>query len=228
MKKTSSLALVVFFMVSIFAQAQTRNETRSLIEFNTIKISNSIEAELIQGNENGIEIVASGIELDKVLTTVSDHTLEVKIARGNFKSSSVKVTITYVDLNEVQASTSAKVFVRDVLEQDGVYLFATTSSYIEAQVNTQELNAEATTSAKIFVTGTTQDLNLRIFTSAEVDGKDLQVQNAEVQANTAAKSEFKVSESIKGSASTGARVTYVGDPKIIDVNTNTGGSIKVK
>jgi hypothetical protein len=228
MKKNYLLAILALLMVSSFAQAQTNNETRSLSNFSSIKISNSIEAELIKGDQNKIDIVASGIELDKVETNVSDNALEVKLARGNFKSNSVKVTITYTELNEVQASTSAKVFVQDPLENDDVYLFATTSAYLEVSVNAETLHAEATTSAKIAVSGTANELNLRIFTSAEVEGTKLQVQNAQVQANTAARSEFKVSNSIKGSASTGARITFVGDPQIIDVSTNTGGSIKVK
>lgn len=226
MKIKSLFGFVCLFLITFLVKAQTQSETRSLRDFNSIKVSNSIDAELVRGDKNEIQIMASGIELDKVETNVYDNTLEVKLARGNFKSNSVKVTITYVDIDEVQASTSAKVIVKDVLEMDQVYLFATTNAYIETKVKSVGLTIDASTTAKIFVTGTANDLDLKIYTSAEVEGGKLAVKNANVLANTAAKANFQVSDSIIGSAATAAKVTYKGSPTIVEVKTGSGGKIE--
>jgi len=226
MKIKSLFGFVCLFLITFLVKAQTQSETRSLRDFNSIKVSNSIDAELVRGDKNEIQIMASGIELDKVETNVYDNTLEVKLARGNFKSKSVKVTITYVDIDEVQASTSAKVIVKDVLEMDQVYLFATTNAYIETKVKSVGLTIDASTTAKIFVTGTANDLDLKIYTSAEVEGGKLAVKNANVLANTAAKANFQVSDSIIGSAATAAKVTYKGSPTIVEVKTGSGGKIE--
>lgn len=226
MKIKSLFGFVCLFLITFLVKAQTQSETRSLRDFNSIKVSNSIDAELVRGDKNEIQITASGIELDKVETNVSDNTLEVKLARGNFKSNSVKVTITYVDIDEVQASTSAKVIVKDVLEMDQVYLFATTNAYIETKVKSVGLTIDASTTAKIFVTGTANDLDLKIYTSAEVEGGKLAVKNANVLANTAAKANFQVSDSIIGSAATAAKVAYKGSPTIVEVKTGSGGKIE--
>lgn len=226
MKIKSLFGFVCLFLITFLVKAQTQSETRSLRDFNSIKVSNSIDAELVRGDKNEIQIMASGIELDKVETNVYDNTLEVKLARGNFKSNSVKVTITYVDIDEVQASTSAKVIVKDVLEMDQVYLFATTNAYIETKVKSVGLTIDASTTAKIFVTGTANDLDLKIYTSAEVEGGKLAVKNANVLANTAAKANFQVSDSIIGSAATAAKVAYKGSPTIVEVKTGSGGKIE--
>lgn len=226
MKIKSLFGFVCLFLITFLVKAQTQSETRSLRDFNSVKVSNSIDAELVRGDKNEIQIMASGIELDKVETNVYDNTLEVKLARGNFKSNSVKVTITYVDIDEVQASTSAKVIVKDVLEMDQVYLFATTNAYIETKVKSVGLTKDASTTAKIFVTGTANDLDLKIYTSAEVEGGKLAVKNANVLANTAAKANFQVSDSIIGSAATAAKVTYKGSPTIVEVKTGSGGKIE--
>ena len=228
MKTKKLIGFVSLFLITFLVQGQTQKETRSLRDFNSIKVSNSIEAELIRGDKNEIQIIASGIELDKVETNVSDNTLEVKLSRGNFKSNSVKVTITYIEIDELQAFTSAKVIMDDVLDTDQVYLFATTSAYIETKVKSVGLTIDASTSAKIFVTGSANDLDLKIYTNAEVDGNKLAVKNAEVLANTAAKAEFQVAESLRGSAATGAKVTYNGSPTIVEVKTGTGGKIEKK
>jgi len=227
MKKTikylfSAAALLLSFNLA----AQTNQETRSLQSFNAIKISNAIEAELVKGDKNEIQIAASGIELNRVSSHIDKQTLEVKITGSNLGGSSVKVTITYREINEVSASTAAKVFVKDPLSARTVKINATTSSYIEAEVNSHALVLDAATNAKVFITGSAETLDLKAFTNAEIDGTDFDVDDANVRVNTAATANFTVNESIKGSAATAGKVYYQGDPNFVDVKTNTGGAIE--
>jgi hypothetical protein len=228
MKIYHLFTLMLLFATASLLHAQSQSETRALRSFNSIKVGNSIDAVLVKGNESSIEIQASGIDLDKIQTNVNNQTLEVKLAKGNFKSNLVKVKITYVDIDEVQASTSAKVVVKDPLKGQNVHLFAATSSYLEVVVNAGNLIIEANTNAKIFVKGEVTALDLKIDTNADVDGRSLNVDHAEVKGSTAAKANFHVNESIKGSAATASKITYSGDPRIVDVRTNTAGEIKGK
>jgi hypothetical protein len=227
MKKTISyLFVAATLLVSFNLAAQTNQETRPLQSFNAVKISNSIEAELVKGDKNEIHIAASGIDLDRVSTTVNKQALEVKITGSNFSATSVKVKITYTDLHEVSANTAAKVFVKDPLSARTVKINAATSGYIEAEVNTHALELDAATNAKIFVNGSAETLDLKAFTNAEINGANLDVEEASVRVNTAATANFTVNESIKGSAATAGKVYYNGDPNFVDVKTNTGGAIE--
>ncbi|QDH79252.1 DUF2807 domain-containing protein [Echinicola soli] len=230
MKNTLKCMLAAFLVLAVsMVSAQTNDEVRSLSIFNGVEVSNSIEAELIKGDKYQVEIFASGTEVSNVVTEVEDRQLQVKMGKGNFGSTSVRVTITYAgDLDKVQSSTSAKVFVKDVLDSKSLMLRAETSSYIETKVNVSKLSLEGTTNAKIFVEGSAEDLNLGAYTKADISGEKLQVKNAEVKTNTAAKSIISVSESIKGSAGTAGKVLYIGDPDLVDVKTNTGGDISRK
>lgn len=227
MKKTINYFFVVAALLLSFSlAAQTNQETRSLQSFNAVKVSNAVEAELIKGDKNEIHIAASGIDLDRVSTAINKQVLEVKITGSNLGGSSVKVTITYKDINEVSASTAAKVFVKDPLSARTVKINATTSSYIEAEVNSHALVLDAATNAKVFITGSAETLDLKAFTNAEIDGTDFDVDDANVRVNTAASANFTVNESIKGSAATAGKVYYHGDPNFVDVKTNTGGAIE--
>lgn len=228
MKKVNRLFIFLISFVAFTAQAQTNKETRELRDFSSVKISNSIEAELVKGDKNSISIVASGIALDKIETDVSEDALEVKLGRGNFRSSSVKVTITYVEIEKIQANTSAKVFANNELAGSNIYLFSNTNAYIEVAVEAENLFIEASTNSKIAVKGTATNLELKAYTNADIDGRKLEVHHAEILANTAAKGEFSVKASIKGSAATAAKITYDGNPNLVDIKTNTGGDIKKK
>ncbi|HSI77411.1 MAG TPA: head GIN domain-containing protein [Lunatimonas sp.] len=208
--------------------AQTVEESRALAAFNSIQVSSGIDATLIKGDTHGIEITASGVELSKVESKVTNRVLELKIPGISPKASTVKAIITYVSIEEISASTSAKVFIKDPITEKAVKLFAATSSYIEAEVNAQDLLLDAQTNAKIFVTGKATNLDFSAYTNAEIDGEKLVTDNATVRINTNAKGSFHVNESIKGTAATRGRVVYTGDPNIVDIKTNTGGSINEK
>lgn len=227
MKKVISyLFAATALLVTFNLAAQTSQETRSLQGFNAVKISNSIEAELVKGDKNEIHISASGIELDKISVQTDKQTLEVKITGSNFSATSVKVKITYMEISEVTANTAAKVFVKDPLTARTVKINAATSGYIEAEVNTQALVLDAATNAKVVIDGTAETLDLKAFTNAEINGDHLEVEEANVRVNTAANANFTVNESIEGSAATAGKVYYNGDPNFVDVKTNTGGVIE--
>lgn len=224
--KTLYLFTVAAFWLTLNLAAQTSEETRTLKSFNAVKISNSIEAELVRGEKNEIEIAASGIDLDRISSETDKQTLVVKVSGSNFGATSVKVKITYQDISEVSATTSAKVFVKSPLNAKTVKINAATSSYVEAEVNSQALVLDAATNAKIVVDGTAESLDLKAYTNAEINGTNLEVDEAKVKVNTAASANFTVNESIKGTAATTGKVRYQGDPSMVDVKTNTGGGIE--
>lgn len=225
MKTKTSILSFIFSLLMLTLHAQTDREARSLRDFNAVKVSNAIKVELVKGDENKAEIVVSGIELEKVETTVVDQTLEIKLARGNFRNHRVDVVITYKDIQGIEATTSASVIAKDLIEASEAYLFGTTSAYIEANVQAEILNIEAATNARIYVKGNVDGLGIRAFTNAEIDGKGLLSNQVDVLANTAATVYCNTSGLLEGSAATAGKVYYNGSPKEINVKTGTGGLI---
>lgn len=226
MKSFFNLTLLVFFLSAGTVFSQTSNETRRLGNFNAVKVSTSIKAELVQGSENKIEIKATGIDLDKIEANISDRTLEVKLGRGNFRNHTVNVVITYRDIQGIEATTSASVVAKDPIEAAEAYLFAATNGYIEADITSEVLHIEAATSSKVVVSGEVDELNIKAYTNAEIDGKRLEASDVDVLANTAATVHFNTTGSITGSAATAAKIYYGGTPSSMEVKSSTGGSIQ--
>ncbi len=226
MKKS---AILVFTSVILFfgpAKGQSDTDTRKLRDFNTIKVSNSIKAELVKGDENQVTIKVSGIDVGKVETSVVGETLEIKLARGNYRNPAVTVIVTYVELLGIEANTSARVVSKNPIVAQEAYLSATNSSYLEAEMESDILHITAATNARIFVGGKAEELNIKAYTNAEVDGKKLTGDQVNVQANTAANVSFEAVKSLEGSVATAAKVFYGGNPKQLDVKSSTGGSIQ--
>jgi hypothetical protein len=226
MKKTAQL--ILFLALGLFGsiQAQTQKDSRNVRDFNTVKVSNSIKAELVKGSQNRVEITVSGIDVGKVETSVVGETLEIKLARGNFRNHVVSVVVTYVELLGIEANTSANVISKDPIVAQEAFLFATTNAYLEAEVEADVLSVDAATNARVFVRGEVDELNVKAFTNAEIDGKNLTGKKIELQANTAATIHFNATSTIEGSVATAAKVYYGGNPKDVDVKTTTGGSLQ--
>lgn len=226
MFKTLVLSALFICLGTLTAWAQSEKDTRNLRSFDAVKVSNGIIAELVKGTENKVEINTIGIEVGKVETSIVGETLEIRLARGNYRNHTVKVKVTYVEVLGIEATTNAQVTVRSAIEAVEAYLFATTSAYIEAKVATETLNVEAATNARILFSGTADQLNIKGFTNADIDGGKFRAEDVEVQANTGAKISFQVSNSISGTLATAAKATYSGTPSDISVRTTTGASIQ--
>lgn len=228
MKIKIKLFLIAFFAIVGFTNAQTQNDTRTLREFNVVKVSNSIKAELVKGNENKVDITASGIDVGKVETSVVGDALEVRLARGNYRNHVVKVVVTYVDIQGIEATSSAQVVAKSNIEATEAYLSSSNNAYLEASVNAEKLNMDAATNSRIFVKGKVDQLEANAYTNAQIDGFNLVAKNVNVLGNTTASISFTATSSINGSLATAAKIVYDGNPTEINVKTGTGGSIKKK
>ncbi|WP_113923911.1 head GIN domain-containing protein [Cognataquiflexum aquatile] len=228
MKKKIKLILIALIAFVGFTNAQTQSDSRPLREFNVVKVSNSIKAELVKGDENKVDITASGIDVGKVETSVVGDALEVRLARGNYRNHSVKVVVTYVDIQGIEATSSAQVVAKSKIEAQEAYLASSNNAYLEAMVDAEKLNLEAATNSRIFIKGKVGQLEANAYTNAQIDGMNLVAENVNVLGNTTASISFTATSSINGSLATAAKIVYDGNPTEVNVKTGTGGSIKKK
>lgn len=228
MKMKIKLILIALIAFVGFTNAQTQSDSRPLREFNVVKVSNSIKAELVKGDENKVDITASGIDVGKVETSVVGDALEVRLARGNYRNHSVKVVVTYVDIQGIEATSSAQVVSKSKIEAQEAYLASSNNAYLEAMVDAEKLNLEAATNSRIFIKGKVGQLEANAYTNAQIDGMNLVAENVNVLGNTTASISFTATSSINGSLATAAKIVYDGNPTEVNVKTGTGGSIKKK
>lgn len=222
------LILIAFLATFGISNAQTQNDSRQLRDFNVVKVSNAIKAELVKGDVNKVEITASGIDVGKVETSVVGDALEVRLARGNYRNHSVRVVVTYVDIQGIEATSSAQVVAKSKIEALEAYLATSNNAYLEANVEADKLNLEAATNSRIFIKGNVKQLEVNAYTNAQVDGMNLVAQKVNVLGNTTASISFTATSSINGSLATAAKIVYDGNPSEVNVKTGTGGSIKKK
>ena len=187
--------LAFIFGLTISVQGQ-ESELRSLESFTKIKVATGIDATIVEGLINQIEITGDGIELDEIISSVNGDQLVVRLKTNNTVSS---------ENMELNASSGAN---------------------LDIEILCGDIEAIVSTGAEMKLKGEARRLDLRFNTGASFSGFNLLTQKVKVKGGTGANAEINVAEYLKTNINTGATLDYKGNPAKKDINKGTGGEVK--
>lgn len=225
MKQFALLLGFLFFSSSMFADVHSR----TLENFNQLRVSDGISVQLIKGNTNSANVsVSSGDESD-VRTYIEDGILRIQWKKDiNSYNRKANVELNYTQLNSIKANAGAKVRSTSVLASKELKLSAVAGSKIEIEVSCDNVLVECSSGATISLSGDTNSQLVETSSGAKYKSKDLVSETTEIEASTGATALVHVTSTIKAEASTGASIKYTGSPsnKEIEESIFTGGKVK--
>ena len=83
----------------------------------------------------------------------------------------------------------------------------------------------AASSADIDIKGSTNKVTATTNSAGKIDGEEYTAKEASCRANSAGKITLHVTDSLSAQSSTGASITYSGNPNIQSLKTSTGGKV---
>lgn len=202
------------------------SEVRKLNSFEEIQVSQGIDAYLKEGSKESIRVESRGIPLEDVLTEVYGDRLKVHLSRNRWRNYSVTVYITYVQLEEISASSAANITAKDIIKGDRIILDVSSAADIEVEVDVNEVSADASSSGDIEVMGKAKYLDVDVSSAGGVDAYDLEAEMVRVDASSGASAKVFATKEIDAEASSGASVRYRGDPQKSRSDTSSGGSVR--
>lgn len=225
MKSIKHFLLLTLILCASIVSAQTTETTRNLGAFNLLDVGNGIKVELVKGDKETIKIIARGIETEKVRTEINNRLLKIDLKPGVFKNIEVKVILTYKDIYEITASSSAEVKATDVISGDDIRFKVSSSAYLEAEVDAEFINLEAASSGKMFIKGSSNSQLSKAMSNGEINALELSSDVVNVTANSAGKATVQANKELSASAATAGKVIYKGSAAKKDVKSTTGGSV---
>ncbi|HMP99851.1 MAG TPA: DUF2807 domain-containing protein, partial [Cyclobacteriaceae bacterium] len=115
------LLIVILSLLNLNLHAQER-ESRDLAAFTGIRAAEGIDVYVKKGSKHLAEIVASGVSTSSIITDVSGGTLRIHMREGTYRSRSVKVYVTYVELEKLMASSGANIFTEDIIKSTKMHM----------------------------------------------------------------------------------------------------------
>ena len=223
---------IIFILLSVVLSATLTyaqvNETRHFDDFTGVKVGQAIKLKLVPGSENKAVIKAEGdIDAEDIKTDLSAGTLKIGL-RGSHRNVRVEITLTYKNLDKIVAGTAAKISNEKVLKTPELTIEVGTAAEAELVIDVDNLEVEVGQAGELVLSGMAQSQQVEVSTAGEYDGSELETAIVRVEASSAGKARVLARERLTAEASSGATLTYYGNPQKVNLQSNSGGSIRKK
>ena len=230
MKKTALLLIIPAFLCMSFAYALIDSETRNLGDFDEVKVSSGIKLMLVPGNANKALIEVDEVELEDVITKIDGHKLVIKMANKKWSwkwksSRKVEVTLTYKELEAVSASSGSSVKSDHTLSNDELEFDASSGASIHLEISGKDVEADASSGANIKLSRTADSFDVGVSSGSSIKASDLEAVSVTARGSSGGSIRVWAKEDLKAKVSSGASVRYKGNPKDIDKDKSSGGSV---
>lgn len=242
MKKYLLITCLIALVFGAYAQNVA---TRSLASFTEVRAQEGIRVILKKGSKESAKIEASRIAVEDVLTEISGSELKIHLNGDNHHNVEVTVTVTFVKLNGLGASSAASIEVQDAVETTGDFevgcssagsVKATiTAQYLEVDVSSAgnvelvtkvtSLDTEISSAGKVKISGSANKADVQTSSSGEFQGYSLVCDKADLHTSSGGSIKIEVAERLEARASSGGSIRYKGSPSYTDVSSSSGGSI---
>lgn len=106
-------------------------------------------------------------------------------------------------------------------------IHASSGSEVEGEgLNLRALDVHVSSGADMDLSGACTSLVVHVSSGSDFNGEDLRCETATVEASSGADADAFASKSARGEASSGADVTFHGNPATFEKDTSSGGSVR--
>jgi len=218
------------FTGAIKGSGAVKTETRDVSDFNAISIDYPADVVVKQGDEYAVMLEAEDNLLAQLDTNVRGNTLHLSNSERSwsqriYPTKPVILTITVVDLNEMNLTTAGSIEMGG-LETDSFAVSVSGAGDVnlsDIKVDRIELNISG--AGKIFAEGEADDFMLRISGVGEFNGGNLQSQIANVRISGAGSATIWVESKLEAHISGTGSINYYGNPVSIDKNISGLGNV---
>ena len=220
-----------------------------IMDFDQIKVSQSISAEVIKSSTEKVVISAPEDLMDDVMVENSAGKLHIHFKPGiNINSSKVSAKIYAKDFDELEANSSADIVVKDQFTQDKTSVKVSSSGDISGDLEANDLSieasssgsftgkvwavnleADASSSGTVTLSGKAKNADMDASSSGDIVARDVIVQNADLEASSSGSISLSVSDVLEASANSSGdiNVTKKGNLSVQQSKESSGGSIMI-
>ncbi len=217
----NKLAFGIAILLSQITLAQTTKDTGT---FDSLKVFDGINVELIPSAENKIEIMGNNSNEVEVINKNGE--LKVRLPLGKMlKGDDIKAKLYFKNIQAIDATEGSFVSSASVFKQLALDLTAKEGAQIELKSDLQKAKIRVITASKIILSGKALNQEVSIGTGGILEAKNLNTNQTSVAISTGGVAEINATEFVDAQVKMGGTITIFGNPKQINKKTVLGGSI---
>jgi len=223
MRQTLSVFILLASLTAALGQS---SEVRQVGPFKGIKAGEAISVTLKKGDKEGIKVEVDGAPLNAVITEVSGNYLKIHMAEGSWKNRKVNVTVTYVSLERVSASSACSIVSEGTLKTEVLDVTASSAASVELTVDAGRVTVDVTSAGDIILEGKAKGLTVEATSAGVVNAYNMESETVDVSTSSAGSVKVNVTKELRAEASSGGTIRYRGNPGKSDTRATSGGSVR--
>ncbi|MGO4905773.1 head GIN domain-containing protein [Flavobacterium sp. W20_MBD1_R3] len=195
-------------------------------DFKSIEVNNAIDLVIEQSDKTEIVVEADDNLQKHITTKVENGTLVISFDKNSFSNaSSKKVTVKMAVIDELEATSSATISSKNIVKGENIRLNTSSGASIDLSIESDTITCDTSSGSTITINGKALQMTTTASSGSEINADKLLVNDISADVSSGASISVHPIVSLKAEASSGGNITYDIQPKSIQKNTSSGGSI---
>lgn len=201
-------------------------ETRDISSFHGIDIGGAFEIILVKATKEKIVLEADDNLMPYIRTKVFGSTLEVDNEKDFRNPTTLKVTIYYTNIDQIDLSGAASLKSNDILKTESLEIDASGATDIVLKLETGKLEADFSGASKAEFIGSAKKAEVQASGATVFKGLEFETEDFEIDASGAAVARIWASGQLGIEASGASSVRYKGSPSINLISISGASSVR--
>ena len=200
-------------------------QDRTIEAFNAIDVGGAFEVYIRQGSTEELTVVADDNLLEYITTDVRGGTLDIGLSKSIKNSTELKIYLTVVSLNEIEASGACNIKGKNMLTSTDLSLDISGASNLDLEIDCTNLEIEASGASDAEIGGTATNMEVDASGASTIIATNIKCANAQVDASGASTVKIAVTDNLECESSGASSVLYKGNPHV-SVDVSGAGTVK--
>ncbi len=194
--------------------------------FDAIDVSQGIDVYLTIDDDVSLSLEADENLHELILTEVKDGVLHIYAEKNIWSAKSRKVFVTAKSINEIVATSGAEVRSENTIEAEDFKIRVTSGADVRLELNVTDLSCSTTSGADARLKGKAENFTAKSTSGSTIKAQDLETETCTAKVTSGADVYVNVTNSLNAKATSGGDIRYVGNPKNVQENSSSSGSIR--
>lgn len=218
---------VLLVAIAIVSQATFAQVSKTLGDFNALKVYDKLTVKLIASTEN--KVIITGNREKEVEVVNNNGELKLRMPFPKLLSGDdITIKLYYKNIDDITANEGSSISSEAIFKETIFNLNAKEGSKINIKVDAQKVNVKVVTGGIIELSGEAVNQDVVIMSGGILKAKNLQTSQTTVNLSAGGNAEINASTLVDAKVKAGGTVSIYGKPKQINQQTILGGKIEEK
>ncbi len=218
--------LLILIFATIFSTHAQETLNRDTGDFNTLKVFDLIEVNLIQSDENKVVIKGKNTENVKVINNNGILKIRMELEE-RFDGNDTFVEVFFTSIDVIDANEGSHIVSNETIDQNTIELRSQEGGRIKVGLNTDHTKIRALTGGIVKASGISKSQEITLNTGGIFEGRELRTEDTKIVITAAGEAEVYASEKVKIRVTAGGDVVVYGNPNKVDQKSIAGGRINI-